>query len=148
MEALDSECVTVSPAPVKQAAEPGFKWPPMQFIVAGVSIFVALLIAFLLLHSWDNHPPTAGPVGPSTNHAHEATTTSSANLKHVTVDTMDGVAEVYREGKKVGTTPLEFEAHMGDSVEVILRRKGFKELPVQFEVTERREYSFTLEQIK
>jgi hypothetical protein len=36
----------------------------------------------------------------------------------------------------------------GEQVELILRRPGFKDLPLQFEPTERREYTYTLEAAK
>jgi serine/threonine-protein kinase len=69
---------------------------------------------------------------------------SDAARKIITIDTMDGPAQVLREGKPVGSTPYKVDARMGDGVDLILRRDGFEDLPVRFEVTERHVYTYIL----
>ena len=66
----------------------------------------------------------------------------------VTVDTADGVAQVFRYGQLVGTTPYQVAAQDGEKVDLVLRRSGFRDLPLQFEPSERREYTYTLEATK
>ncbi|MGD0363109.1 MAG: serine/threonine-protein kinase [Bryobacteraceae bacterium] len=66
-------------------------------------------------------------------------------LKSITVDTLDGTAEVYQGGRLVGATPYRFQAAMGERVDLELRRAGCRNQPVRFDVTERSTYSYTLE---
>ena len=70
------------------------------------------------------------------------------DLKTVTVDTADGAAQVFVSGKLVGNTPFQVRARAGERIELVLRRAGFRDLPVQFEVTERRDYTYTLQPLK
>jgi serine/threonine-protein kinase len=63
----------------------------------------------------------------------------------VTVDTVDGMAQVFQEGKLVGVTPFKIEAPPGQTIELLLRREGFKDLPLQLDAGERRRYTYTLE---
>jgi serine/threonine protein kinase len=65
-------------------------------------------------------------------------------VKIITVDTMNGSAQVVREEMPVGATPFQIKAHMGDRINLILRREGYKDLPVQFEVSERQVYTYIL----
>jgi hypothetical protein len=66
----------------------------------------------------------------------------------VTIDTADGPADVYRDGRRVGSTPYRIDAVLGTTVELQLRRPGFQSLDVRFETTERRDYTYTLEALK
>ena len=94
----------------------------------------ALLILFLLLgfgvHFYDNRTPIPQP---------------SLGQNTVMVDTFNGMAEVFQDGQLVGRTPYELHARTGQKVDLLLRRQGFKDLPVHFEVTERRMYTYTME---
>jgi hypothetical protein len=69
-------------------------------------------------------------------------------MKTVTVDTMDGVARVFRDGQLVGTTPYRIEAPPGEKIILLLRRVGFKDLPLEFETTERHNYTYTMEPVR
>lgn len=80
--------------------------------------------------------PVSGPVQPL-----------PAEWKSVTVDTMDGAAQVYRDGTLVGTTPYQVQVRPGDTVHLVLKREGFRDLPVQFEPTERRSYTYNLQSL-
>lgn len=98
----------------------------------------AVLVAVLFFALWS--PPVTPPAEPPPAPA--------ANLKVVTVATADGVAQVYRDGQLVGTTPYRVSAKDGEKVDLVLRRPGFKDLPLQFEPSERREYTYTMEAAK
>jgi serine/threonine-protein kinase len=63
----------------------------------------------------------------------------------VTIDVLDGAAEVYEAGRKLGTTPFQRPARRGETVQLELRREGFESQPVQFEVNDRKVYSYTLQ---
>jgi hypothetical protein len=66
-------------------------------------------------------------------------------MKTVVVDTSNGAAKVFRDGAFLGNTPYELRSRPGEQVNVTLRRQGYKDLAVQFEVTERKMYTYTLE---
>lgn len=67
-----------------------------------------------------------------------------AELKQVTVDVPDGIAEVWEDGRKVGQTPFVITKAYGDSVELLLRQSGYDDMPVQFDVSQRSEYIYTM----
>jgi serine/threonine-protein kinase len=69
---------------------------------------------------------------------------AEAALKVITVDTMDGAAQVLQGEKQVGATPFRIQARVGDKVNIVLRRDGYEDLPVQFDVTERYFYTYTM----
>jgi len=74
-----------------------------------------------------------------------AADSGSAAMHTVTVDTFDGPAEVWENGVKVGETPYQFRRPFGASVNAVLRRPGFADLPINFDVDERSSYVFTLD---
>ena len=45
----------------------------------------------------------------------------------------------------MGVTPFKIEAPPGQTIELLLRREGFKDLPLQLDAGERRRYTYTLE---
>ena len=65
----------------------------------------------------------------------------------VTIDAADGPADVYANGERVGKTPFRMRARMGQSIQLELRRPGYADQPVEFDVSERKVYSYTLQQI-
>jgi len=69
----------------------------------------------------------------------------SSDAKDIEVDAADGVAEVYRNGKMVGTTPFHVRARTGETVNLVLKRAGCEDRPVEFDATERKTYTFTLD---
>ena len=65
--------------------------------------------------------------------------------KNVQIDVDEGSAEVLRGGQKLGTTPFDLEAGEGEKVELTLRRAGFEDKNVQFEVTANKKvYTFQM----
>lgn len=72
----------------------------------------------------------------------------AAPAQVITIDTMDGVAHVYRDGKQVGSTPFQVPARTGERVNLVLRREGFADSPVQFEAAEPHVYTFALQPLK
>jgi len=70
------------------------------------------------------------------------------DTRTVTIEAADGPADVYANGERVGKTPYRVEVHMGDNVQLELRRSGYLDQPVQFDVTERKVYSYTLQQAR
>jgi eukaryotic-like serine/threonine-protein kinase len=68
-------------------------------------------------------------------------------LKTITVDVVSGTATVYRGGQRVGSTPFQLSARVGDKVELELKQQGFADLAVEFDVSERSTYSYTMQRL-
>jgi len=66
------------------------------------------------------------------------------DLKRVTIDVPDGVAEVWQDGQRVGETPFVVTRSYGDAVNLVLHQAGYEDLPVQFDVTQRSEYIYLM----
>jgi len=61
------------------------------------------------------------------------------------IDLTEGVAEVYRDGKLIGTTPVEIEGNENETVSLTLRRAGYQDMNETIEITTRRKvFTFTL----
>lgn len=71
-------------------------------------------------------------------------TPPKGELKQVTIDVPDGIAEVWADGKRVGQTPYVITRAVGDNVELVLRQSGYDDMPVQFDVTQRSEYTYLM----
>lgn len=70
---------------------------------------------------------------------------TSEDSRTITVDVVSGAADVYSGGGRVGRTPYRTRVHLGDSVALELRKEGYLDQPVQFEVTERKSYSYAMQ---
>jgi serine/threonine protein kinase len=70
---------------------------------------------------------------------------SNGPVKNVTVDVLEGSAEVWQNGQRLGTTPFTLQKPFGQSVNLTLKEPGFRDMPVQFDVTERSSYSFEMQ---
>lgn len=71
-----------------------------------------------------------------------------AEMKTVTVDVDEGSAQVFCGDRLMGRTPFFLPAKIGDNVNVLLRRKGYKDHPVQFTVTEDREFKEPMDRLE
>jgi len=69
----------------------------------------------------------------------------AGDLKPVIVDVREGSAEVWEGTTLLGHTPYTLSRNRGKSVTLILRQSGFSDLPVQFDVGERAEYTFPMQ---
>jgi eukaryotic-like serine/threonine-protein kinase len=72
----------------------------------------------------------------------------TAATKFVNIDAINGPAEVFRDGRDLGATPLRIHEQPGRHVSLMLRRDGFADLPVDFDVTERSNYSYVLHAVQ
>jgi eukaryotic-like serine/threonine-protein kinase len=70
---------------------------------------------------------------------------SGPDVRIITIDVAEGSADVYRDGSNVGTTPYQVRARLGEFVQLELRKSGFADQSVQFDVTERNTYSYTMQ---
>ena len=71
-------------------------------------------------------------------HDEQPIETKGASTVDVEVEVFEGPAEVYRDGQFIGTTPLKLSGRENSSVDLILKRDGYLDLPVNVEFTIRR----------
>ena len=69
------------------------------------------------------------------------------DLHTVTVEITDGTADVYADGTRVGTTPYRMRGRIGESIRLELRRAGYRDQPIQFDVSERKSYSYAMQKL-
>jgi serine/threonine-protein kinase len=63
----------------------------------------------------------------------------------VTIEVTNGRADVYENGERVGSTPYQRRARLGDTLHLQLRRSGAVDQDIDFDVTERHVYSYTMQ---
>ena len=63
----------------------------------------------------------------------------------VTIEVTNGRADVYENGNRVGSTPYQRRARLGDTLHLQLRRSGAVDQDIDFDVTERHVYSYTMQ---
>jgi serine/threonine-protein kinase len=71
---------------------------------------------------------------------------TQADKRTINIDAANGPAEVYRDGKDLGATPVRIAELPGSHVSLLLKREGFADLPVDFDVTERTSYSYVMKE--
>jgi PEGA domain len=101
---------------------------------------VVLLAGGLLFYSRGEHPKPSEDV--------VVTDPPKAPTNSITLEVFGGTADVYEKGQRVGSTPYTIQRPLGDTVDVILKREGYEDLPVQLDVTERQHYSYTMDAVK
>jgi hypothetical protein len=66
-------------------------------------------------------------------------------MKSYLIEAMDGAAEVYLNGQRVGTTPYEFKAQIGERVNLMLKRPGYTDRHEEITLGENKKtFSFSL----
>jgi serine/threonine-protein kinase len=63
----------------------------------------------------------------------------------VTIEVTNGKADVYENGERVGSTPYQRRAKLGDTLRLQLKRNGALDQDIDFDVTERKVYSYTMQ---
>jgi hypothetical protein len=115
-------------------------------VVLYVLVVAALLVGVVTVIQ-DRSPESPKPPADTTT-TPVSSPAAAPDLKTVTVDTADGTAQVFVAGKLAGTTPFRVQARTGARIDLVLRRAGCEDLPVQFDVTERHDYTYTLQPLK
>ena len=127
--------------------------------VVVVLVFVVGIVGVVLFSNSGDNPP-GGPVVVTANATNTArglaavptpaaakpgpaaSRDSSERVVEITVN--DGRADVYRGAEKLGTTPYAVRGRLGERVQLTLRREGFADEPVEFVVTEKKAYMYSL----
>ena len=94
-------------------------------------------------------PIPAKSVAPANNNRvpvlQSAPAAQDAERPRVTVEVVEGAAEVFRNGQLIGKTPIEIEGAENESVDLVLKRNGYQDTPVKIDITTRRKvYTFSL----
>ncbi len=104
-------------ARVRDALKPHAR--PLALAVAALGV-VALL---LLVVPWISPTPEPPPPPPDTP------------VQTITIDVVEGVADVYRGDQRLGQTPFRMQAHLGETIQLTLKRDGYKDKTLGFDVT-------------
>ncbi len=115
-------------------------------LFAGGAALLALgvLLTALVL----SRPVSQTPHAPVENAVVESPKISMANedLERIKIDVVGGEAEIFRDGKFIGTTPIYLNEKSGTSISISLRREGYLEKNVEFEISNRKKnYSYLME---
>lgn len=128
------------------------RWPRLraQLPLIGALTAASAAIVFLAaqLAPGSTEPESADTPVPAVAGESLATDRPAAapNARAVTINTLNGPAEVWRNGTRVGSTPYVLQVPLGEEVDLVLRRDGYRNEPVQFTVTEgRSEYNYVLQ---
>jgi serine/threonine protein kinase len=126
------------------------QWP----LWVSVGVLVALITAGVFL-PWQTVELVPAPVGssdrlplpsPSSNDASPGASNQAQQRAPVHIDTQPGRFDVYRDDRRVATTPWEFEAPIGSYFKAVLKREGFKDKEIDFKVNNHGNiYLYTLE---
>lgn len=111
-------------------------------------IMATAAVTLVALAGWQlaRSPAPVRPGGPAGGAVETpARDSGSLDLRTVTVHVINGTAEVWRDGRMVGSTPYQLRAPLGASISLTLRRRGYVDEQVRFDITEgRTEYSFVM----
>ncbi|HWS87796.1 MAG TPA: serine/threonine-protein kinase [Pyrinomonadaceae bacterium] len=134
---------------------------PLTLVLGGAAVVVVLVAivgvaAFVLLSG----PAGAGEGGGAAVTAESSNPASNtaqglrskpgpavvrdAAERVVEISVNDGKAEVYRGAERLGTTPYAVRGRLGERVQLTLRREGYADEPVDFVVTEKKAYMYSL----
>ena len=152
---LSAAAAAARPEPPRETADLQAPKPsgakPLLLVGGGLAAVVLLAaagVAALVLLS-----PAGGPSKENAAPSNRPAPVNAARLSGGGVDAaertieimvFDGRAEVFREGQKLGTTPYPLKARVGERVRLTLRRAGYADEPVDFTVTEKKSYTFTM----
>ena len=119
------------------------RWKPVLLTCAGGLVLASGVATIEHLHApVMPHPAQTGVSDlPATGFQGDVN-----QLKRITVATAGGPAEVWRDGQKIGQTPFTLEEPLGGSVQLLLKRPEFADLPVQFDVGDRTRYEYSLQE--
>lgn len=122
-------------------------------VLLGTVVALLFLVGLMIALRTPGNSPTAASSqssAPSATSASvssadfPASTTQQGDLKRVTIDVPDGVAEVWEDGQRVGQTPFVITRHYGDAVDLVLHQAGYEDQPVQFDISQRSEYIYLM----
>jgi hypothetical protein len=123
--------------------------PPLAiWLVASLGALVLVVSVIVYATGSDDPPrPVIQPAPAPTQVARQVGDVASrGELKSMIISTVDGAAEVWRDGHLVGTTPYMMTEPLGKTVYLTFKRKNFVDKTLPVSVTEnQRDFSIALE---
>ncbi|HEX7176753.1 MAG TPA: serine/threonine-protein kinase [Pyrinomonadaceae bacterium] len=117
-------------------------------LIAAAAVVVVLgivgLVALFVLTSTPAGAPEPAAAKTAVPQGAARSAPADAEERAVELQVSDGRAEVYRDGKLLGTTPYNLKARVGEHVRLTLRRPGYTDEPVAFTVSEKKSYTFSM----
>ena len=111
---------------------------PRLFYAVAFSLFAVVMSVILFWPTPSPPPINAAVTQPS------ATPAVNGELRTIHIDAVDGQAEVYQFGQRLGTTPHALHARVGERISLELRREGAVR-QIEFAVTDnRRSYTYAV----
>ncbi len=124
-------------APVHGASTVAEKKSKMSMILVAVAVAALIVVGAVLVIM----NLSSGSGGGNVNRSQ-----MTQGPKTVKIDAVGGMAEVYINNEKVGTTPYQFQAKVKDQFNVTLKREGFDDKQFKISVSDTgNEYMYMLE---
>ncbi len=127
-------------------------WLRQNWMMAagGLGIVIVFVVLFAVLSGGGGNStlPPANSVSTTSTQGGESSAQAPTDhsWKIIRIDVSDGKAEVYKGGEMLGTTPYSIKARPGQEIDLILKRHGFSDKPVQLYASENdKVYTYTLE---
>jgi serine/threonine-protein kinase len=129
------------PTSVERPAKAQPAWNRLALSSAAAALAILALVG---LFAFRESPPLQVEPPTAQTNAEQA----KGNLRTIRINTLEGQAEVYRDGQFIGMTPCYIQAQLGERVVLTLKRNGFSDERVEFLVTEaKKEYTIVMKPI-
>jgi len=128
-----------------------------QWLLWGVGMALVALIAMSVRLAWQtgaSEPPDKPAVSSRQHPLSPSIVLKDISIPYeqpqgrvpVHIDTHPSGADVYRDGSRIATTPWDFNEPVGSRVKAVLKRKGFEDKEIDFQVNQyENRYTPTLE---
>jgi serine/threonine-protein kinase len=117
-------------------------------MIAGAAVLgSAILIGGALYALSGDDTPPSSPAQPGQQQPTKpAAPAAGAQASTFTIEVMEGQAEVFKGSDRIGATPYKFEAKPGDPIDLVLKRDGYRDMPLRFVLSENKKiYTFTMQ---
>jgi serine/threonine protein kinase len=134
-------------APASRSSDRSESSPPIsqrKKSTGKLAAAASLIIGVLALGIYFVIPSDPEPPSPPANKNAATPAKPQRPVKSVQIESVEGPAEVYLNGQRVGTTPYKLNAPVGERVRLVLKREGFNDRQEEFDVTERNVYTFSM----
>lgn len=148
-----SEAVSVQ----AETKPPGRPFPLPFVAAAGAAAVLVLVLVVgggLVLYNFSGDDALGGGASATANTTNTARGLTSAgpspaagrdpSERTVEIRISDGKADVYAGPEKLGTTPYPVRGKLGEKVQLLLRRDGYTDEPVEFVIGEKKALMYTL----
>ncbi len=118
---------------------------PLLWLAGTAILLIGALVAWRVSSSPELNTVTVQQGGSSVQRPVNLSDHNGVEIKTVTIDAIGGPAQVEGSAGLLGMTPLAVHGRVGERFSFVLRRQGYEELHVDFQVSERHSYEYTLQ---